>query len=229
VTEAEWLACTDPTPMLEHLGDRATDRKLRLFAVACCRRIWPQMADRRSRRAVTLAERSADESVSYTELDAASGEAGEAFLDSFCTGGKAVADKDQRPDAAEAATCVSSPGRLGLEDFSVVLERGQAASLLGAAQERSAQAALLRCIFGPALFRPLPPVAPAVLAWGGGTVARLADAVYQERGFTPGRMGVLADAAEEAGVTDADLLGHLRGPGPHVRGCWAVDLLLGKG
>jgi hypothetical protein len=44
----------------------------------------------------------------------------------------------------------------------------------------------------------------------------------------PTRLAVLADAVEEAGCTDADLLGHLRGPGPHVRGCWAVDLLLGK-
>jgi hypothetical protein len=67
-----------------------------------------------------------------------------------------------------------------------------------------------------------------VLAWGGGTVVKLAAGVYEEWVFTPGRMGVLADAAEEAGVTDADVLAHLRGPGPHVRGCWAVDLLLGK-
>jgi hypothetical protein len=43
------------------------------------------------------------------------------------------------------------------------------------------------------------------------------------------RLAVLADALEEAGCADPDLLGHLRGPGPHVRGCWAVDLLLGKG
>jgi len=44
-----------------------------------------------------------------------------------------------------------------------------------------------------------------------------------------GGLPVLADALEEAGCTDADLLGHLRGPGPHVRGCWVLDLLLGKG
>jgi hypothetical protein len=44
----------------------------------------------------------------------------------------------------------------------------------------------------------------------------------------PARLAVLADALEDAGCADADLLGHLRGPGPHIRGCWAVDLLLGK-
>jgi hypothetical protein len=92
-----------------------------------------------------------------------------------------------------------------------------------------AQADLVRCIIGPTLFRPLQPVAPAVLAWGGGTVVKLAAAVYEERDFTQGRMGVLADAGEEAGLDDAGLLAHLRSPGPHVRGCWAVDLLLGKG
>jgi hypothetical protein len=94
--------------------------------------------------------------------------------------------------------------------------------------EQAAQAALVRCIFGPVLFRKLPPVAPAVLAWNGGTVGRLAAGVYEARDFTQGRMGVLADAAEEAGLDGAELLAHLRSPGPHARGCWAVDLLTGR-
>ncbi len=42
------------------------------------------------------------------------------------------------------------------------------------------------------------------------------------------RLPVLADALEDAGCADAELLGHLRGPGPHVRGCWAVDMIPGK-
>ena len=54
----------------------------------------------------------------------------------------------------------------------------------------------------------------------------LAQAIYEERRF--GDLPVLADALEEAGCTDADILSHCRGPGPHVRGCWVVDLLLGK-
>jgi hypothetical protein len=94
--------------------------------------------------------------------------------------------------------------------------------------EEAVQANLLRCIFGPLLFRPLPPVAPAVLAWNGGVVGRLAAGVYEERDLTQGRLGVLADAAEEAGLADAELLAHLRSPGPHARGCWAIDLLLGR-
>jgi hypothetical protein len=64
-------------------------------------------------------------------------------------------------------------------------------------------------------------------------VVALAQAAYDEREQPSGRLdvarlAVLADALEDAGCDQPDLLGHLRGPGPHVRGCWAVDLLLGK-
>jgi hypothetical protein len=59
-------------------------------------------------------------------------------------------------------------------------------------------------------------------------VVKLAAGAYEERAFSQGRLGVPAGAAEEAGPDDADLLAHLRSPGPHARGCHAVDLLLGK-
>jgi hypothetical protein len=65
-----------------------------------------------------------------------------------------------------------------------------------------------------------------VLAWQGGTAVKMAAAMYDGRRWED--MPLLGDALEDAGCTDAALLGHLRGPGPHVRGCWAVDLLLGK-
>src|SRR5262245_36214174 len=60
--EATWLSCTDPAPMLAFLldSDRATERKLRLFAVACCRRVWPLLVHEVSRKAVEVAERYAD-------------------------------------------------------------------------------------------------------------------------------------------------------------------------
>jgi hypothetical protein len=67
---------------------------------------------------------------------------------------------------------------------------------------------------------------PAWLRWNGGTVAVIARRIYEERAFRD--LPILADALLEAGCEDADLLGHLRGPGPHVRGCWSVDALLGK-
>jgi hypothetical protein len=91
---------------------------------------------------------------------------------------------------------------------------------------RRAIANILRDLFGNP-FRPAPSLAPAVLTWDGGTIPKLAAAVYDERAFD--RLPVLADALEDAGCTDADILGHCRGGGEHVRGCWAVDLVLGKG
>ena len=70
------------------------------------------------------------------------------------------------------------------------------------------------------------PLDPAWLAWNDGTVRRLAAAIYEERAFA--RLPVLGDALEEAGCRDEGVLTHCREPGPHVRGCWLVDLLLGK-
>jgi hypothetical protein len=99
--------------------------------------------------------------------------------------------------------------------------------------ESAAHAGLVRCLFGSP-FRPAPAADPAWLAWQGGTVPKLARAAYEEGllpegALDPARLAVLADALEDAGCADPELLGHLRGPGPHVRGCWAVDLLLGRG
>jgi hypothetical protein len=86
------------------------------------------------------------------------------------------------------------------------------------------QAAFLRDLFGNP-FRPVP-VDPAWLAWERGTIPKLAEEIYEERAFD--RLPVLADALEDSGCTNPDILSHLRGPGPHVRGCWVLDLLLGK-
>jgi hypothetical protein len=58
------------------------------------------------------------------------------------------------------------------------------------------------------------------------TVQQLAESIYSDRAFD--RLQVLADALEEAGCDNADILAHCRSPGPHVRGCWVVDLILGK-
>jgi hypothetical protein len=90
------------------------------------------------------------------------------------------------------------------------------------------QCALIREIFGNP-FRPAA-IAPA---WQTPTILALAQAAYDNRtlpagGLDPARLAVLADALEEAGCDNADILSHLRSPGPHVRGCHALDLLLGK-
>lgn len=236
MTEADWNSCTEPQKMLLALraSGRASERKLRLFAVAVCRRIWPLLTDERSRGAVEAAELYADGLLSEAERGASSDavyalieqpagdkggpEGGAAALAAFW------AIDGQANEAAEAA--------LNAIDFAAEARRlGREARKAWEGTrctEPTTQCRLLRCIFGPILFRPLPPVAPAVLAWSGGTVVKLAAGIYEERDFSQERMGVLADAAEEAGLTDAGLLSHLRGPGPHYRGCWAVAFLLGK-
>ena len=87
------------------------------------------------------------------------------------------------------------------------------------------QTLILRCIFGPLPFRPVA-LDPALLAWNDGTIPKMAQVIYDDRAFD--RLPLLADALEDAGCADADMLGHCRTPGEHVRGCWVVDLLLGK-
>ena len=91
-------------------------------------------------------------------------------------------------------------------------------------EERQEQLALLRDIIG----NPFQSVAldPAWSAWNDGTLSKLAQDIYNDRAFD--RLPVLADALEDAGCDNAELLSHLRGPGPHVRGCWALDLILGR-
>jgi len=83
------------------------------------------------------------------------------------------------------------------------------------------QSVLLRDIFG----NPFRPVALDP-RWRNETVVALASGIYADRAFD--RMPILADALEEAGCDDLEVLNHCRGPGPHVRGCWVVDLVLGK-
>jgi hypothetical protein len=93
------------------------------------------------------------------------------------------------------------------------------------------QMAILRCIFG----NPFGSVSisPSVLTWNDAIVVRLAQTAYEERYLPEGtldnvRLAILADALEEAGCTNADILNHCRQPGEHVRGCWVIDLILGK-
>jgi hypothetical protein len=90
--------------------------------------------------------------------------------------------------------------------------------------ERARQAATVRCLFANP-FRPVT-AAPARRTWHDGLLVSIARQMYDGRDFSD--MPVLADALEEAGCTDADILAHCRGRWPHVRGCWVVDLLLGK-
>lgn len=300
MTEQEWLTSTDPRTMLDWAraairsdttpaalpdGFRAmSDRKLRLFACACCRRVWDGvececggsaycercrgtgriggLADPRSRRAVEVAERFADGQAMYREMFLALGEAHMA-----------------RRDAGYERQGTSTPAHLAhiavaadCRSILSVYSRTDTHQLIPPAT----QATLLRDVFGNP-FRAVT-IATAWLSWNGGTVKRMAESIRESRCWDD--LPVLADALQDAGCEDAEILGHLRGeetvpcdnncsqlvspvsskgqwmeyeqagPGSrwvvcsrcggsgftrrrrknvvHVRGCWVLDLLLGK-
>jgi len=110
-----------------------------------------------------------------------------------------------------------------------VAQQAATAEGVDEAEVKHRQTALLRDIFGN-------PFRPVVInpAWLTPDVVRLAHAAYDERilpsgHLDPQRLLVLADGLEDAGCSDADVLSHLRGSGVHVRGCWVVDRLTGRG
>jgi hypothetical protein len=225
MTEAEWQACTNPKPMLEFLKGKASDRRSRLIAVTCCRRIWDLLTDERSRRAVEAAEQFADGEIDAQTLGAAYAAAWPVVT--------TASDQDYCPGQAALGAAAPQLVRLTLYYVNKAAALTQAQHLTGAYEKLmqegyAANCDLLRCIFG----NPFQPVT-ADPAWLTPTVTNLAEAAYEERQLPSGhldaaRLGVLADALEDAGCDNADVLHHLRGPGSHVRGCWAIDLLLGK-
>ncbi len=219
MTEAEWFRCLEPQKMADYLSDinRGSGRKCRLFVCACVRRIWHLLTDERLRLAVELSEQAADGLVTDKYIE-------DAWLDwidqgDFGSGGDAGI-------AALAATGVSA--RWDWEDAHDYAVSAVAGTDAEVAVERQTQGDLMRCIMGNP-FRPIglcaTRVTPGLLS--------LAQTAYVERhpgsGYlAPSRLAVLADALEEAGCSEQAVLDHLRSPGPHVRGCWPVDLVLAK-
>ena len=235
MTLPEWLACANPEPMLQFLGDRASERKLRLFTVACCRRIWPLITEAQCRAAVEVAEQFADGLVTSEVREAAhlaaervrqQVEATEAPLFSgvaYATAYAACYTVHAKGTAWLACrTAVSAACAAGHALSSQGATEGEVAAAFDA--EGAAQAAFVRDIFG----NPFSPVTldPAWRVWQAGTIPQLAQAIYNERAI--GRLSALADALEKAGCGNTDLLAHCRETGPHVKGCWVVDLILGR-
>jgi hypothetical protein len=218
MTEREWNRAVYPVAGLYHFanhGPLPSERKLRLLACACVRRAWHLLDDDRSRRAIESAELYADGQVTRRKLDGA---------------GRAARRVGGAPGIAAASAAelnlhrlVSLHGQAQL--IFVVTAAGEASRAVGTStaklrREQKAQAVLLRDIFGNP-FRPVT-LSPA---WRTDTAVALARTMYESRDFSP--MPILADALQDAGCDSADVLDHCRGPGPHCRGCWVVDLVLG--
>jgi hypothetical protein len=230
MNELQWEAAEDPIDMLLRPppGIPATDRKIRLFCCACCRRIWDKMSGE-NRSVVELAERYADGLASGEEL---------AIREEDCRLYQDVNDpeiipEDRPPEYwCDVASWHSVTARAVDGFYEVCDATRRVARDRSGEWEDVVQARLLRDLFGPLPFRPVT-ISAAILTWNDHLVIRLAQAAYDERHLPAGtldkgRLAVLADALEEAGCTNEDVLGHLRGSGPHVRGCWVVDLCLGK-
>jgi hypothetical protein len=316
MTEAEWLACTNPALMLAAVAGQVKGWKLCLFACACCRRLRQELADDRLVAVIEAVERRPEDRPQTTpevaqalaDRESAEAEAGAALEEAVRASDEArheaqEADVPPVPSAVlraavevatrQAAVAAAEAARRAAQAlataFFTSLEAGPLAETLAevagltragdawarcagtwqrradqeddrppkrgrtaravrvtvvrqwiedaeeqerdrigalesgwANRERAAQAALLRCILGNP-FQSLPVVDPVVRAWNDGTVGRLAEAIHDERAFE--RLGVLADALEEAGCSDASILAHCRQAGEHARGCWVVDLL----
>lgn len=234
MTASEWTACTDPLAMLASLRARgASDRKLRLFAVACCRHVWEFLTYRQSRELVEFFELHAETGPKGKRgFPALRKGASDAFLAASGVRWNSTDDRVKfnlayaREHAAQAAKELSA-----VVDVEAVRRHAADAARWGRqpvrpqgtplpGTESAEQAALLRDIFGPSRVVELRP------EWRTDTVAALARGVYEERAFD--RMPILADALQDAGCGDEEVLGHLRGGGPHNRGSWVVDWVLGK-
>jgi hypothetical protein len=283
------------------MSDRKTsDRKLRLFACACCRYIPWHVLDCPSRSAIDVVERYADDATGTDELVAAQADADEAVrhaddyynttreeffdtsapfrlfsldyptplppllaADAECQAAEAAAwavaiarepESDRPVDAAvNGAACLMHlmvnavacyDAYCTVVDIWVNLEDGEevwtarSRPLVEQARREAEAAAeqwqsdILRDIFGnPCRFPPV--LSPDILAWNDGTVPRVALGIYEDRQLPAGtldtaRFAILADALHDAGCENEELMAHCRGDGVHVRGCWAIDHILGK-
>lgn len=227
MTEVEWMSCEDPARMLTFVQGKASGRKLRLFAVACCRQVWELLTDVRGRRAVEAAERFADGQISSEELAQAWEAALQAANNAFVSDDRVVSIPlwvaFSAPEKAAESVChyvlQVEKARQSGDPFDPLFP-GTRTNDKPPLPRR--QVRLLRDLFGNP-FRP-PSFPASWLAWNDGTLVKLAAAIYEERRF--GDLPVLADALEEAGCDHPEVLAHCRGGGEHVRGCWVVDQIL---
>jgi hypothetical protein len=217
MTEPEWLTSTDPTPMLEFLRGKATNRKLRLFAVACCQSFLGKVrVSPRAKQAIEVAERYADGRASVAELNSAGCFYANSAAEHACMNATELEDGIIMADCAagNAAWAITKQ-----ESFALNNNGLSAIFNTRLVREQASQCNILREIFGNT-FRPLS-LNPA---WLTSTVLALAQGIYEERAFD--RMPILADALQDAGCDNDEILTHLRGPGLHAKGCWALDLVL---
>ena len=214
LTAVDWPTCTDPNRLLAHVAGTMSERKLRLLTVAAARLVWDAITPE-MREAVETAERRADGLVTAEEL--------QWFRDRlypYLVGDSPRAARRWGLGGPDCATFMLVFATTYRAEMVRRLPNGGAWTT-GSAAFADRAAPLVRDIVGdpflPATFDP---------AWRTADVVGVAEAAYEGRAFD--RLPVLADALMDAGCADEDILAHCRSDGPHVRGCWVVDLLLGR-
>jgi hypothetical protein len=235
MTEADWSRSADPQPMLEYLRAKASNRKLRLFASAWCRHRCPELlqtpqwtgtfsddandSQRQCSNGLEVAEQFADGLSTKAELSSANATA-LAWANAW---GNYDLMLYYQAALVAFASCPFN------REVSVLPPRAPYAQGpdgdAALTRDLGRQADLLREIMG----NPFRPVAinTAWLTWNNAAAPKLAQSIYDDRAFD--RLPLLADALVAAGCTNEDILAHCRSGGEHVRGCWVVDLVLGKG
>jgi hypothetical protein len=205
MNEADWLA-GKVRGMIAYARAHASTRRRRLLACGYCRLRWSELPDERLKQFIEQIERYAD------------GEASGALVRAYKLF-DAVKDPSVRAALPRGMLAVLRSAQASAEDPpSMAFPRWE---------DEKMQVHLLRDLFGNP-FRPI----TLDQSWLTPTVTQLANAAYEERILPSGqlelhRLAVLADALEEAGAS-GDILSHLRGPGPHVRGCFVIDRLLNR-
>jgi hypothetical protein len=239
MTEQDWLESRSPKAMLNSLPDKGFDRKYLLFACACARRVWHLLEDDRPRRVIQITEEFADGKIdqktlrsawcaarSYAERQEKQG----LWISAFAAhaahhaapGWKADFPEYQAQACAVAASFTAAETVAGAARGGAMDAEGNERVLRAKADEQEAQAKLVRDVFRSP-FRSPSCVEPACRTEA---VKRLAQDIYEVRSFD--RLGELADALEQAGCQNDEVLSHLRSNGPHERGCWALDVVLEK-
>ena len=224
MTEAEWLTCSGSdvfhtaSRMIKFIEERGSVRKLHLyrklhlFTCGCFRCLRPPLTnDENVLQAVGLVEQFAD------------GTAREGWVRAVERIAWWLAETHCVGDSEDPIYTVGSGGFDGA-NMNAANDNAQLVATAWRLGEEADKCDLIRDIFG----NPFRPVAidRCWLSWNSGTIPKLAKTIYADRAFD--RLPILADALEEGGCTDTAILEHCHGPGPHVRGCWVVDLLLGK-
>jgi hypothetical protein len=248
MTEADWLESTDPKGILRQVRGVISQRKMRLLGCGCCRRWWSSIKD--AYRLVELAECQADTGVVATEAadsfplnhDRAPGylygkirfaarllgwpDSGRREWIPDATGGGDYQEAWDRGEYAEFAAMrtlnvLAGAAALDYVGPGKVSYTADPEYQTGLLREHTAQSQLVRDIFG----NPFRSVTFSS-EWRTITAVALANLMYDARDFSA--MPILADALQDAGCEVPDILNHCRSGGVHVRGCWVVDLVLGK-